>query len=226
MIIQPTKLQGIYETIKGKRKALLTINLSPGKKVYDESLIKEKGIEYRDWNPKKSKLAAAIMKGVSQIGIKPESIVLYLGCASGTTASHVSDIVNKKGFVFALDFAPRVMREMVFVAEQRSNIMPIMADANNTESFEKYITIVDTVFQDIAQKQQAEIFLKNCGKFLKKRGFGLLSVKARSIDVAKKPKLVFQEIREKLEKELVIVDYRTLEPFELDHCMFICKKIK
>jgi len=224
MIIQPTKLQGIYETIKGKRKALLTINLSPGKKVYDESLIKEKGIEYRDWNPKKSKLAAAIMKGVSQIGIKPESIVLYLGCASGTTASHVSDIVNKKGFVFALDFAPRVMREMVFVAEQRSNIMPIMADANNTESFEKYITIVDTVFQDIAQKQQAEIFLKNCRKFLKKGGFGLLSVKARSIDVAKKPKLVFQEIREKLEKELIIVDYRTLEPFELDHCMFICKK--
>ena len=226
MIIQPTKLQGIYETIKGKRKALLTINLSPGKKVYDESLIKEKGIEYRDWNPKKSKLAAAIIKGVSQIGIKPESTVLYLGCASGTTCSHVSDIVGKNGFVFAVDFAPRVMREMVFVCEQRSNIMPIMADANNTESFEKYITIVDTVFQDIAQKQQAEIFLKNCGKFLKKRGFGLLSVKARSIDVAKKPKLVFQEIREKLEKELVIVDYRTLEPFELDHCMFICKKIK
>ena len=224
MIIQPTKLQGIYETIKGKRKALLTINLSPGKKVYDESLIKEKGIEYRDWNPKKSKLAAAIMKGVSQIGIKPESIVLYLGCASGTTASHVSDIVNKKGFVFALDFAPRVMREMVFVAEQRSNIMPIMADANNTESFEKYITIVDTVFQDIAQKQQAEIFIKNCKKFLKKGGFGLLSVKARSVDVAKKPKLVFQEVREKLEKELAIVDYRTLEPLELDHCMFICKK--
>jgi len=224
MIIQPTKLQGIYETIKGKRKALLTINLSPGKKVYDESLIKEKGIEYRDWNPKKSKLAAAIMKGVSQIGIKPESIVLYLGCASGTTCSHVSDIVGKNGFVFAVDFAPRVMREMVFVAEQRSNIMPIMADANNTESFEKYITIVDTVFQDIAQKQQAEIFLKNCRKFLKKGGFGLLSVKARSIDVAKKPKLVFQEIREKLEKELIIVDYRTLEPFELDHCMFICKK--
>lgn len=224
MIIQPTRLQGIYENIKGNRKALLTINLSPGKKVYDESLIKDRGIEYRDWNPKKSKLAAAIIKGVSQIGIKPESTVLYLGCASGTTCSHVSDIVEKSGFVFAVDFAPRVMREMVFVCEQRSNIMPIMADANNTESFEKYITIVDTVFQDIAQKQQAEIFLKNCRKFLKKGGFGLLSVKARSIDVAKKPKIVFQEIREKLEKELVIVDYRTLEPFELDHCMFICKK--
>lgn len=224
MIIQPTRLQGIYETIKGKRKVLLTINLSPGKKVYDESLIKEKGIEYRTWNPKKSKLAAAIIKGASQIGIKPESKVLYLGCASGTTCSHVSDIVNKKGFVFALDFAPRVMREMVFVCEQRTNIMPIITDANNTESFEKHVTMVDVVFQDIAQKQQAEIFIKNCKKFLKKGGFGLLSIKARSVDVTKKPKTVFQEIREKLEKELTIVDYRTLEPFELDHCMFICKK--
>jgi len=224
MIIKQTRLQGIYETIKGKKKVLLTINLSPGKKVYDENLIKEKGIEYRQWNPRKSKLAAAITKGVSQIGIKPNSTVLYLGCASGTTCSHVSDIVGKKGFVFALDFAPRVMREMVFVCENRSNIMPIMADANNIESFEKHITLADAIFQDIAQKQQAEIFIKNCKKFLKKGGFGLLSVKARSIDVAKKPKLVFQEIREKLEKELTIVDYRTLEPFELDHCMFICKK--
>ena len=223
MIIQPTRLQGIYESEKAKKK-LFTINLSPGKKVYDEALIKDKGIEYRTWNPRKSKLAAAITKGASQIGIKPNSIVLYLGCASGTTCSHISDIVNKKGFVFALDFAPRVMREMVFVCEQRSNIMPIITNANNTESFEKHITMVDVVFQDIAQKQQAEIFIKNCKKFLKKGGFGLLSVKARSVDVAKKPKLVFQEVREKLEKELIIVDYRTLEPFELDHCMFICKK--
>jgi len=223
MISEHRQLKGVYETDKG-RKRLFTLNIAPGKRVYDEALIKEKGVEYREWNPRKSKLAAAIMKGASQIGVKPASIVLYLGCASGTTASHVSDIVGKKGFVFALDFAPRVMREMVFVCEQRSNIMPIMADANNTESLEKYITMADVVFQDIAQKQQAEIFLKNCRKFLKKGGFGLLSVKARSIDVAKKPKLVFQEVREKLEKELVIVDYRTLEPFELDHCMFICKK--
>jgi len=223
MIIQPTRLQGVYEAEKGKKK-LFTINLAPGKKVYDETLIKDNGVEYRTWNPKKSKLAAAIMKGASQIGIKPGSIVLYLGCASGTTASHVSDIVGKQGFVFALDFAPRVMREMVFVCEARQNIMPIITDANNTESFEKHITIVDVVFQDIAQKSQAEIFLKNCRKFLKPEGFGLLSVKARSIDVAKKPKKVFEEIRKKLEKELIIVDYRTLEPFELDHCMFICKK--
>ena len=223
MISEHRQLKGIYESEKGKKR-LFTINLSPGKKVYDEALIKEKGIEYREWNPRKSKIAAAIMKGASQIGIRPGSIVLYLGCASGTTCSHVSDIVGKNGFVFAVDFAPRVMREMVFVCEQRNNIMPIMADANNTESFEKYITMADVIFQDIAQKQQAEIFLKNCRKFLKKGEFGLLSVKARSIDVAKKPRLVFQEIKEKLEKELVIVDYRTLEPFELDHCIFICKK--
>jgi fibrillarin-like pre-rRNA processing protein len=223
MISEHKQLKGIYESEKGKRK-LFTVNLAPGKKVYDEQLVKEKNIEYREWNPRKSKLAAAIMKGVSQIGIKPDSTVLYLGCASGTTASHVSDIVGNRGFVFALDFAPRVMREMVFVSEQRNNMMPIMADANNTESFEKKIAIVDVVFQDIAQKNQAEIFIKNCKRFLKNNGFGLLSVKARSVDVTKKPKKVFEEIRAKLENEFVIVDYRNLEPFEADHCIFICKK--
>jgi fibrillarin-like pre-rRNA processing protein len=223
MISEHKQLKGIYESEKGRKK-IFTINLNPGKRVYDEQLVKEKNIEYREWNARKSKLAAAIMKGASQIGIKPSSTVLYLGCASGTTVSHVSDIVGKNGFVFALDFAPRVMRQMVFVSEQRSNIMPIMADANNTESFEKYVKMVDCVFQDIAQKNQAEIFIKNCKRFLKSGGFGLLSVKARSVDVTKKPKKVFQDIRMKLEKELTIVDYRTLEPFEADHCMFICKK--
>ncbi|MDD5087096.1 MAG: fibrillarin-like rRNA/tRNA 2'-O-methyltransferase [Candidatus Nanoarchaeia archaeon] len=223
MITEHKQLKGIYESEKGKKK-LFTVNLAPGKKVYDEQLVKEKNIEYREWNPRKSKLAAAIMKGASQIGIKPGSTVLYLGCASGTTASHVSDIVGKQGFVFALDFAPRVMREMVFVSEQRSNIMPIMANANNTESFEKYVKNADCVFQDIAQKNQAEIFIKNCKKFLKNSGFGLLSVKARSVDVTKKPKKVFEEIRAKIENEFTIVDYRNLEPFEEDHCMFICKK--
>ena len=51
-------------------------------------------IEYRAWNPFRSKLAAAILGGVDQIHIKPGAKVLYLGAASGTTVSHVSDIVG------------------------------------------------------------------------------------------------------------------------------------
>jgi rRNA 2'-O-methyltransferase fibrillarin len=51
-------------------------------------------IEYRVWNPFRSKLGAAILGGVDQIHIKPGAKVLYLGAASGTTVSHVSDIVG------------------------------------------------------------------------------------------------------------------------------------
>lgn len=54
----------------------------------------EDKIEYRAWNPFRSKLAAAILGGVDQIHIKPGCKVLYLGAASGTTVSHVSDIVG------------------------------------------------------------------------------------------------------------------------------------
>ena len=78
---------------------LLTRNLVPGDTVYNEKRITVDGengekIEYRVWNPFRSKLGAAILGGVDQIHIKPGAKVLYLGAASGTTVSHVSDIVG------------------------------------------------------------------------------------------------------------------------------------
>jgi len=219
-----TRLQGVFEEANKRYRNLFTKNLTPGFRVYDEVLIKEGGIEYRSWNPKKSKLAAAILKGASQIGIKEGDVVLYLGAASGTTVSHVSDIVEEKGFVFALDFAPRVLRDLVFVCEKRKNIAPILSNANKPESYIGNLCTVDTVYQDVAQRNQEEIFLKNCDLYLKKNGFGLLAVKARSVDVSKNPKKIFNEIRKKIEEKMVVVDYRELEPFQKDHCMFICKK--
>jgi fibrillarin-like pre-rRNA processing protein len=228
-ITQFKHFKGVYETKNKGYTILLTKNLVPGKVVYGEFLYYDKDetgnkVEYREWNPKRSKLGAALMKEVSQISIKENDYILYLGCSTGTTVSHVSDIVGKDGLVYALDFAPRVLRDMVFVAEDRKNIAPIMADANKPETYGHLISEVDTVFMDIAQKQQAEIFLKNCKMFLKEGGFGLLAVKARSVDVTKNPKDVFRTIRAMLEKEMTIVDYRELDPFEMDHAMFVVKK--
>ncbi len=222
-MIRQTKLQGVFES-KGKRRQFYTKNLAPRKKVYTEKLVREKGIEYREWDPKRSKLCAALHKGLSQISIKEGHIVLYLGASTGTTCSHVSDIVGKGGFVFALDFAPRVVRQLVFVCEQRSNMTPLLADANHPEQYIGNVTMVDTVYQDIAQRNQTEIFLKNCDVFLKDGGFGLLAVKARSIDVTKKPKEIFNKVRKELEQKITIVDYRILDPFEKDHCLFVVKK--
>lgn len=226
MKIKPHKFKGVYVGRKGKREVFLTKSLKPGRSVYGETLHREKGKEYREWDVKRSKLGAALAKRVSQLGIWPGNKVLYLGASTGTTVSHVSDIIGKEGFVFALDFAPRTTRELVYLCEERENMAPLMEDANHPERYAANVCMVDAVFQDVAQRNQAEIFLKNCDKFLKKGGFGILAVKARSIDITKRPKQVFKEVRAKLEKKMLISEYKELKPLEKDHCIFVCKKTK
>ncbi len=194
-----------------------------GRRIYTRDLISGKPSE---WDPRRSKLAAAIAKGISEIGIKEGNTILYLGASSGTTASHVSDIVGKNGFVFALDSSPRMVRDLVFECERKKNMAPLLEDANHPERYNENVTKVDVVYQDISQRNQSEIFLKNCRAFLKKGGFGLLAVKARSVDVTKKPVEIFKIAREDLEKEMEIVDSRQLEPFEKDHMLFVCRNKK
>ena len=223
--MKTTKFYEIYEQRKRKKRILLTKNLTPGRSFFEEQLVRDGGIEYREWDAKRSKLAAFILKGGNQIGIKPGDNVLYLGASYGYTPSFISDIVGEKGTIFALDFAPRVMRELVFLCEQRKNIAPLFFDANHPEEYkDKIIYPVDIIYMDIAQREQAEIFLKNVDMFLKKGGFCLLAVKARSIDVTKNPSIIFSQVRKKIEEKLVIVDYKLLEPFQKAHAMFICKK--
>ena len=222
-MITKSRIFEVYES-EGRKKQLYTVNLVPGENVYGEKLANESEIEYREWVAWKSKLAATILKGSPNIGIRQGNAVLYLGAASGTTVSHVSDIIGNDGMVFAVDIAPRVMRDLIFLCYKRKNIAPILADANKVYVLKERISAVDVVYQDVAQKTQIDIFLKNVRLFLDKEGYALLAVKARSINVTKQPKQIFKEVKEKLEKELKIIDYRELEPFQKDHCMFICKK--
>lgn len=202
-------------------KLLYTKNLSPGFRVYDEDLVILNNEEFRSWNPYKSKLAAAIMKGLKKLAIKPNSKVLYLGAATGTTVSHVSDIVGYKkqqGFVWALDIAPVTMLKLVIVCKHRHNMAPLFFNALNVDSYKEFInTKVDVVYQDIADKQQLEIFLRNVNMFLKPKAHGFLVVKSRSIDVSKKPSEVFKKVMKELSKHGNIVQALQLNPFERDH---------
>lgn len=222
-MVEKSKFFEIFELRKGNRRVILTQNLLPGKTVYDEHLIRAGNTEYREWDPNKSKIAAAIIKGINQIGLKKGLRVLYLGAASGTTVSHVSDIIGNEGVVFAVEISPIVMRDLVFLAEARGNIAPILADANQPQLYEKTVQTVDWLYQDIAQKNQAGIFLKNVNLFLKPGGYCILAVKARSIDVTRKPAQIFREIRDNLSKSLTLVDHKDLAPFQKDHCLFIFK---
>ncbi len=214
----------IFEVYQDQKYNLYTKSLLPGKTPFEEKTIKDGEAEYREFDPTRSKLAAMIKKGCTNAGIRKGDVILYLGSSHGYTCSFVSDMVGEEGLIFGIDPAPRVMRDLVFLAEERKNIVPILADANHPEEYLDKVCQADIVYQDVAQRNQAEIFIQNCNLFLKSGGYGLLAIKARSIDARKKSKQIFEEIRAQLEKLFVVIDYRILEPFEKDHCMIIIKK--
>ncbi|MFA6461626.1 MAG: fibrillarin-like rRNA/tRNA 2'-O-methyltransferase [Candidatus Woesearchaeota archaeon] len=214
----------LFEIYLDQRNNIYTKSILPGTIPFDEKTVRDGGVEYREFDPTRSKLAAMIKKGCTNIGIRKGDVVLYLGSSHGFTCSFVSDMVGKEGLIFGIDPAPRVMRDLVFLSEDRPNIVPLLADANHPETYVDKICQADVVFQDVAQRNQTEIFLKNCQLFLKKNGYGLLAVKARSIDVKRKPSQIFQEVRTAIEKQFTVIDFRVLEPFEKDHCMIIIKK--
>ena len=218
--INPHKIFEVYQD--GKR--IYTKSLLPGKVHFDEKTSSENGIEYREFDPRRSKLAAMIMKGCTNAGIRKNDVILYLGISHGYTASFVSDMVGPEGLIFGVDPAPRVVRDLVFLSQIRKNIVPLLADANHPEEYIERISQVDIVYQDVAQRNQDDIFIRNCKLFLKKGGYGLFAVKAKSINIKKKSKQIFEEIRKKLEQEFTVIDYKILEPFERDHCMIIIKK--
>ncbi len=210
--------EGIFEVTKDK-KQLSTLNLDPGKVVYGEKLISVEGDEYRTWDPRRSKLGAMVLKKFD-IPLKRNSKVLYLGAASGTTVSHVSDIVSE-GAVYSVEFAPRSMRDFIGLASRRKNIFPILADAGKPDSYAHIVEPVDVIFQDVAQPNQAEIAARNAVRFLKKDGYLLLSIKARSIDTAASPKEIFKEEVKKLEQAFEpgfeVLTARELMPYHEDH---------
>ncbi|MGM5481541.1 MAG: fibrillarin-like rRNA/tRNA 2'-O-methyltransferase [Nanobdellota archaeon] len=223
--LQPfKKFPGIYMQGKGRRQRFY-VKSTIGKEFFDEQIISMDGELYREVDPNRSKLFAAIAKDISQIGFKEDSSVLYLGASHGYTVSFLAEMVSQ-GHIYALDFAPRVVRDLVFMTEKFPNIAPIMADAKQPESFKEDLVedAVDVVFMDIAQKGQVDIFLKNCNQYLRKGGFGILALKARSEDVTKKPKDVFRQVRKTLDDAQTVVDYRELYPYEKDHALFVIKK--
>lgn len=216
-------MKALLREEKQGRTALLTRNLAPGRKVYNEDLVSREGVEYRTWDPFRSKLAGAIIKGLPEGVIAPGSKVLYLGASTGTTASHVSDLVGPEGLVVGVEFAPRVAREFVeHVARVRKNVIPFVADARDPSKYA--VAKVDVVYCDIAQPDQTEIALLNCATMLKKGGTLLLVVKSQSIDVLKEPDQVYREERAKLEEaKLRVLGVYELSPFEKHHALIYAR---
>lgn len=217
--------RGVYVVeLEDGSMRLATRNLTPGRRVYGEWLFNYEDVEYREWNHIRSKLAASLYKGIKELAISRGSKVLYLGAGSGTTASHVSDIVGHEGRIYAVEFAPRVMRELVAVADYRKNIVPILADARFPERYSYLVPRVDVLYADIAQPEQASIVVANARLFLMDGGHLYLAIKARSIDVTKEPDEIYvREIRTLERGGFEILDVVHLDPYDKDHAMVFAK---
>lgn len=210
--------------IDGTRK-ICTRNLVKGGQVYGERLVRVDGIEYRVWDPFRSKLAAVMIKGLKQMPIRNSDKILYLGASTGTTVSHVSDIVSNSGLVFAVEPAARVARELIeHVAAQRQNVIPIVEDARKPDAYTALSGKVDVVYCDIAQPDQTGIAITNCRMYLKSNGYLMLVIKTRSIDVTKEPRDVINSEVAKLQESNFDVEHViNLEPFDKDHAMVVAR---
>lgn len=192
------------------------ILVSPGEGgVYGERMLDG----YRVWDPYRSKLAALYAVGPG-VDLTSTMRVLYLGAANGTTVSHVADYVET---VYAVEFAPRPMQDLLEVARRRKNIVPIMADAGRPDTYAPFVEAVDLIYQDVAQPNQIEIAERNL-VFLKSGGHLVLMLKTRSVDVRKDPREVLAGAREALERErrLTVTETRWLEPYHADHVAIVC----
>ncbi len=203
---------------------IATRNLVPGQRVYGERLYKYEGVEYREWNAYRSKLAGALLKGLVELPVKEKNYILYLGIASGTTASHISDILGPEGKIFGIEFAPRVIRDLLIVVSERNNIYPILGDARFPETYRHLVEACDGLYADVAQPEQAEIVVRNAKLFLKDKGYMLMAVKARSIDVTLEPSEVYRREVETLKSGgFEIIDVVHLDPFDRDHAMIYAR---
>ncbi|VDK42221.1 unnamed protein product [Anisakis simplex] len=235
VVVEPHRYEGVF-IVKGKEDALATRNLVVGESVYGEKRVSVEStsndpsststapVEYRIWNPFRSKLAASMMGGLDDIHIKPGTKLLYLGAASGTTVSHCSDIVGPEGLVYAVEFSNRSGRDLLNVAKKRPNIIPIVEDARHPHKYRMLVGMVDTIFSDVAQPDQARIVALNAHHFLKNGGHAVISIKANCVDSTAEPEAVFAGEVNKLKAEKFKPrEQVTLEPYERDHAVVVAE---
>ena len=215
-----TILPGVRFVDVAGHKRIATV-ATDSKSVYGERIID--GL--RIWDPYRSKLAALLLKSRSPLPIvlSVDSIVLYLGASTGTTVSHVGDIV-RDGLVYAVEISPRSMRQLLQLAESRQNIIPILGDAARPESYSRLVEPVDLVYQDVAQRNQAEIATLNSARYLKTGCTLVLMIKTRSIDSGASP----AEIRSSEIERLLGLEVQSvvdLLPYHHDHWAVVAKKV-
>jgi fibrillarin-like pre-rRNA processing protein len=177
--------------------------------------------EWRRWNPHRSKLGAMLALGM-ETGLEADRKTLYLGAASGTTVSHVADF---GGPTYAVEFAPRPVRDLLGVARRRPNLFALLKDARKPETYAHVVEPVDVLVQDVATRGQARVAALN-RQFLTDDGRLLAAVKARSEDVTADPENVFERVRTELEDSYDVLETEQLDPYHEDHLGVVARPLE
>ncbi len=194
-----------------------------GANVYGEKLVSHSGRQFRRWDPHRSKLAALMQKECPVWPFTRKTEVLYLGAAGGTTASHISDLCVE-GRLYCIEISPTVFRKLLDVSSTRPNMLPFLGDADKPETYRHLITSFDVLYQDIAQRDQVSIFIKNLGS-LRPGGIGFLMLKARSVDVSEEPEELYRESARELSIQgFKVLASKPLDPFEKDHAAIVVQR--
>lgn len=219
------KESGVYISGPSDNMKLYTKNLEPGKNVFNQKLVKLDDVQYREWDPYRSKMAAILLNNPETTFFNPKQKILYLGASSGTTVSHFSDIIEE-GIIYAVEFAEKSMRQLIQNTKNRTNIIPILGDARYPFQFSNSIfSQVDMIYQDVAQPNQAEIAISNGDYYLEKNGLISIAIKSQSIDSTMKPQKVFELEQRKLEKGgYKVIEKINIQRYAAEHIVFIAKK--
>jgi len=219
------KYYGVYISGPPGNLKVYSKNLVPTNRVYGERLVSYNNVEYREWDPYRSKLAALILENPKTNFLSSKLNCLYLGASSGTTISHLSDI-NKDGIIYGVEFSERSIRQLVQNTSERPNIIPIIENAQYPENYAKSIfTGIDLIYQDVAQSNQAEIAIVNADYYLNEDGILIVAIKSQSIDSITKPEIVFKEEKRKLEQAgYSIIESINIHKYASKHIILIVQK--
>ncbi len=180
-----------------------------GKSIYGEQVLSKGGKFFRLFSPLRSKLSSSLKLGLKP-DIRKEDHTLYLGAGAGTTVSHLADSLSS-GIILAVEISPSPFIKLMSLSRIKDNVYPIVADAQRPEMFGLFVDRVDSVYQDISQPNQVEIFVKNMDFFNARRG--LLMLKTHSL---RSNFSVDQEIR-KVKENFKILQIKDISRFHRGH---------
>jgi fibrillarin-like pre-rRNA processing protein len=219
----PTETLAVLEGPRGREYYTRALAEPPA--VRGERIRDREGVNFRHWDPTRSKFGAALVLGWAGRRPKVGERWLYLGAGAGTTASHLADLVGRGGAVFAVEPSVRPFLRLLEVADRYPNLLPILGDARHPASYAGSVRSASGLYADVAQPDQVEIVARNAELLLQDGGAVLLVLKTASLGRDPDADRLLRRALAELPPELEVGAVRSLEPFHRRHFLVEARRV-